>query len=246
MTQNNLASRIVDSYDEIARHYVVQALGGVYTDYYERPAMYALLGDVSGQQVLDAGCAAGHHAAWLVAHGAQVLALDASPRMVALARERLGDAAEVRLADLNEPLDFVASGTLDTVLASLVLDYVRDWDSLFCEFNRVLVPAGRLLFSVHHPFFLDLKVDPRIESYFDVQQMEEDWLPFGLTIPSYRRPLSAMSAALWQAGFAIEQIVEPQPSEACRRDYPGAYERLSKHPVFLCFGARKVRALPGD
>jgi len=245
MTRKDLTFQITDSYNHIAERHVTQALEGIYTNYYERPAMYTLLGDVSGQRVLDAGCAAGHYAEWLVSRGASVLALDASPKMVELARQRLGDAADARLADLNAPLDFVATGSFDVILSSLVLDYIRDWDQLFREFDRVLVPAGRLIFSVHHPFFLDLKVNPQIESYFEVQLMEEDWLPFGLTIPAYRRPLSAMSASLWRAGFAIEQIVEPQPTEACRREYPSHFERLSRHPVFICFSARKLHSPSG-
>jgi SAM-dependent methyltransferase len=146
----------------------------------------------------------------------------------------------VRPADLNEPLDFIDANSLDTVLCSLVLDYIEDWHTLFAEFNRILVPAGRLIFSVHHPFFLDLKVRAEIQdSYFELEQLEEDWSPFGLSIPAYRRPLGAMTAALFESGFVIEQIVEPEPTEACRQAYPANYERLSKHPVFICFSARK-------
>ena len=35
--------------------------------YYERPAALALVGEVTGQRVLDAGCGAGAHTAALVA-----------------------------------------------------------------------------------------------------------------------------------------------------------------------------------
>lgn len=152
----------------------------------------------------------------------------------------MGPTATVRRADLNEPLDFIAAASFEVVLCALVLDYVKDWDSLFADFQRILVKEGRLVFSVHHPFFLDLKVEADIEdSYFSVEQVEEDWLAFGLKIPAFRRPLGAMSSALWGAGFWIEQIVEPQPTEECRRVYPEHYEKLLKHPVFLCVGARK-------
>ena len=50
--------------------------------------MYSLLGDVDGKRVLDAGCGPGHYTEWLIAHGATVLAIDSSPRMVQLARQR--------------------------------------------------------------------------------------------------------------------------------------------------------------
>ena len=241
MTEN-IGSRVIDSYEIIGEHYASRALDSVYNDYLERPAMYSLLGSVQGQTVLDAGCGPGSYAEWLLTQGAAVIAIDSSPKMVRLAQRRLGDAIEVRLADLSQPLGFLRAQTLDVVLSALVLDYIRDWEAVFREFNRVLVEGGRFVFSVHHPYFLDLKVESNIgEDYFSVQQLEEDWLVFGLKIPAYRRPLGAMTAALWQAGFVIEQVVEPKPTEECLEVYPESFERLSKHPVFLCMSTRKVR-----
>jgi hypothetical protein len=37
----------------------------------------------------------------------------------------------------------------------------------------------------------------------------------------------------------MERIVEPRPTEACGEVYPEYYDKLSKHPVFLCMRARK-------
>jgi SAM-dependent methyltransferase len=234
------SSQVIASYEIIGERHASRALDSVYNDYYERPVMHSLLGKVSGQRVLDAGCGPGSYAEWLVEHGATVLALDASPKMVQLAKQRLQGKAEVRQADLNEPLDFIEEDTYDAVLCALVLDYIRDWERLFADFHRILVAGGRMVFSVHHPFFLDLKVEAGIEdNYFSTQQVEEDWLAFGLTIPAYRRPLGVMSSALWETGFMIERIVEPEPIEACKDVYPQHYVQLSRHPVFLCVSARK-------
>lgn len=235
-----IGSQVVASYEIIGEHHASRALDSVYNDYYERPVMYSLLGEVKARRVLDAGCGPGHYAEWLVEHGATVLALDASPKLVQMAKRRLRGTAEVRQADLNEPLDLIETASFDLVLCALVLDYVRDWERLFADFHRILVEGGRLVFSVHHPFFLDLKVEANVgDNYFSVQQLEEDWLAFGLKIPAYRRPLGAMSSALWETGFMIERIVEPEPIEACKDLYPQHYEQLSKHPVFLCVSARK-------
>jgi SAM-dependent methyltransferase len=236
----DIGSQVVASYEIIGERHASRALDSVYNDYYERPVMYSLLGEVRGRRLLDAGCGPGSYAEWLIGHGATVWALDASPKMVQMAKQRLGGTAEVRQADLNEPLDFIGTGSFDVVLCALVLDYVRDWERLFADFHRILVKGGRLVFSVHHPFFLDLKVEAHVEdNYFLIQQVEEDWLAFGLKIPAYRRPLGAMSLALWKTGFMIEQLVEPEPIEACKDVYPQLYEQLSKHPVFLCVSAKK-------
>ena len=240
MKQDDLAAQVVNSYEIIAERHLSKALEGVYNNFYERPAMRSLLGNVRGKKVLDAGCGHGSNAEWLIAQDAAVMAIDSSPRLVQLARQRFSDSIEVRQADLNLPLSFLETDSFDIVLCSLVLDYIRDWEILFKEFHRILTRPGRFVFSVHHPFFLDLKVDAKIEdSYFSIEQVEEDWLPFGLKIPAYRRPLEAMVSALWNAGFLLEQIVEPKPTEACQQAYPKHYERLSKHPVFICFCAIK-------
>ena len=54
--------------------------------YYERPATIALLGEVSGKQVLEVGCGTGPVTEWLVEHGATVVACDVSAAMVEIAR----------------------------------------------------------------------------------------------------------------------------------------------------------------
>jgi SAM-dependent methyltransferase len=237
-----IASKVVQAYEIIGQQYAARPLDSLYNDYYERPVMYSLLGDVEGKRVLDAGCGPGSYAAWLVSQGADVVAIDASPEMVTRTKARLGGSFQVHLADLNGPLSFVEAGAFDLVLCALVLDYIEDWEAVLAEFGRVLVAGGCLVFSVHHPFFLDLKVDAQIEdSYFSTQLLEEDWRLFGLTIPAYRRPLGAMTAALWKAGFVIEQIVEPLPTAECKVAYPEHYEQLSRHPVFLCFRVRRKR-----
>ncbi len=43
-------------------------------------------------RVLDAACGAGVYSEWLLSHGAEVIALDASPKMIELAKQRVGEA----------------------------------------------------------------------------------------------------------------------------------------------------------
>src|SRR5262245_64111613 len=97
-----------DAYEALASRYAAQVDTKPHNAYYERPATLSLLPKVTGKRVLDAGCGPGWYSEWLIQHGASVVAVDASPRMVELARRRAGKQAEVRQADLNEPLDFLA------------------------------------------------------------------------------------------------------------------------------------------
>lgn len=207
--------------------------------YYERPATIALLGDVTGLRVLEAGCGPGLLTSWLVDHGAAVTAMDVSPEMVRLARDRVGSRARILTADLAEPLTFAADASVDLVVASLVLHYLADWASPLAEFHRVLAPQGAAVFSTHHPAG-DWQLHSR-EDYFAVKQVTEVWTqggqPFEVTF--WRRPLTVMTAAITKAGFVIEQLVEPAPAAELQQRDPEDYQWIRTNPSFLFFRLTK-------
>src|SRR6476660_2481577 len=117
----------------------------------QRPAVLALAGDVAGRRILDAGCGSGPLFAELRERGAVISGIDASAGILEVARRRLGDEADLRVADLRDPLPF-PDAAFDDVIASLVLHYLEDWGPTLGEFRRVLVPGGRVIVSVDHPF----------------------------------------------------------------------------------------------
>jgi len=82
--------------------------------------------DLSGLRVLDAGCGTGALALALAARGAEVIAVDISPRLIALARERSGQVPglEFRVADLLDP----CLGHFDHVVAMDSLIHYRTGD----------------------------------------------------------------------------------------------------------------------
>ena len=65
-------------YDSIARHYAAKIDDRPWNALYERPATLALLPDVNGKDVLDAGCGHGWYADWLARKGARIVAVDRS------------------------------------------------------------------------------------------------------------------------------------------------------------------------
>jgi SAM-dependent methyltransferase len=207
---------------------------------YERPATLSLLPPLGGKRVLDAGCGPGVYAQWLVKQGAQVVGFDVSPKMVALARERLKLAAEIHEADLQKPLEFLKADTIDVVLSSLALDYVEDWSQPFGEFWRVLRRGGLFVFSIGHPLG-DYDRHREAAHYFSTEPLEEVWSGFGGedVVPFFRRPMSAVLNPLIEAGFTLERILEPQPVKSFEAVDPEDYVLLMKQPGFLCVRARK-------
>ena len=229
-----------EAYDELAEAYAAMVDTKPHNAYYERPATLSLLPEVKGRRVLDAGCGPGAYAEWLVEHGAEVVALDANEKMVRLARQRLGSKAQVLLANLEQPLDFLADGSFDVVVSPLVMDYIRDWESAFREFHRVLRAGGCLVFSMEHPYS---KYDyhRQTSNYYAVELVEFTWRGFGkpVRVPSYRRPMSAVTNPLVRAGFILEQILEPLPTQEFKEDEPEDYEKLIRSPGFMCIRAVK-------
>jgi SAM-dependent methyltransferase len=223
-----------NDYDAFALSYTRDNESNATNAYYERPASLALLGDVDGERVLDAGCGAGSHAADLIRRGASVTGLDKSAGLLAIARERLGAGPALHQADLADPLPF-APASFDAVLAALVMHYLQDWGPTLAEFRRVLVPGGRLVISTHHPFMdHSLAAGP---DYFATYDFTEEWTKGGqkMLMRFWHRPLHAMTDAFRAAGFTLDVIAEPRPDPAAESLFPAVYADLRTNPRFLFF-----------
>jgi ubiquinone/menaquinone biosynthesis C-methylase UbiE len=202
----------INDYDSIAEGYAAANETGFVHACYERPAMLALAGDVVNRRILDAGCGSGPLLAALRHRGAIVTGFDKSAGMLEVARRRLGDDADLHVAELGSRLPF-SGDTFDDVTASLVLHYLQDWGPALAELRRVLKPGGRLIVSVNHPFRENLwhrEVGLKPE-YFATYSYVCEWTAGGQTalLRFWTRPLHAMTGAFTAAGFRISVISEP-------------------------------------
>ena len=101
----------------------------------------AAVAEVAPRRVLEVGCGWGEFAARMASElGAEVVAVDLSPRMVELARERGVDA---RVGDV-QALSF-RDGGFDCAVANWMLYHVPDVDRALAELARVLRSEGRLV-----------------------------------------------------------------------------------------------------
>jgi SAM-dependent methyltransferase len=127
------------------------------SDFTGRPAIFEMLGDLTGARVVDLGCGEGYCTRECARRGAaEVLGVEISAEMVDRAREaeaelkqgivyRQGD---VRALDLE-------TGAFDLATAVFVFNYLTldETRTALREIHRVLAPGGRLVFSIPHPSF---------------------------------------------------------------------------------------------
>jgi trans-aconitate 2-methyltransferase len=172
-------------------------------------ARLALVGD---EVVLDAGCGTGRLTSLLAARvpRGHVIALDASPAMIAVARETLasqGERVSYVTADLAA-LELVARA--DVVFSNATFHWVRDHALMFVGLHRALRPGGRLhaqcggegnLEAFHA---LVLRVAARGPWARHLAGMGEPW---------YFAPVDATRERLLAAGYsAVDVHLTPAPT----------------------------------
>lgn len=103
-----------------------------------------------GGSILDVGCGTGIHLETYNRRECKLYGIDTSPSMLKVARERLGDKAELTEADASEMP--YGSDFFDLILCMLVLHEMDDKvrSSVLGEMKRVVKDDGRILLIDYH------------------------------------------------------------------------------------------------
>lgn len=103
--------------------------------------------DLRGARVLDAGCGAGQLTAELAMRGADVLAVDLSPKMIEIARARLPRSVAQRVRFVAGDMLSDGLGRFDAAMAMDSLIYYRAPD-LVDAIDRLSARTDRLVFTL--------------------------------------------------------------------------------------------------
>ena len=218
---------------------------------FEIPERFALLPDLTGLRILDLGCGSGEHCKEYVDMGAaSVVGIDISEKMLEVAREKNSDP---KITYYRMPMEDLGKleGEFDLAVSSLVLHYIEDFKGVLKNVNRLLSMNGEFVFSQEHPINTchgkgdrwtrdenGIKIHVNLANY--AVEGERDTVWFVDNVKKYHRMFSTVINDLIEAGFTIERIVEPEPTDELIEKYPEYYD-LKHKPDFLLVKARKTQ-----
>jgi SAM-dependent methyltransferase len=233
------------AWDEQAANWIAWARKPGHDSYwvFHRDAFLELVPEPSGR-TLDLGCGEGRLSRDLTALGHDVVGVDASPTMLAAAREAAPE-LEVHQADAAA-LPF-EDALFVLVVAFMSLQDVENLDGAIRECARVLRRGGRLCIAIVHPINSAgtwerddadsplVIAGPYLGTFGYAETFSRDGLE--MTFTSVHRPLEAFTEALAGSGFVIERLREPAlPAHAIRNERSARWQRI---PLFLHIRARK-------
>jgi ubiquinone/menaquinone biosynthesis C-methylase UbiE len=248
-------------WDHVAAWYD-RLVGDEGSDYHRNvilPAALRLLDPQPGERILDLCCGQGVLARALLAHEPElVLAVDASPRLIAAAKERGPRDPRIRFVVRDaRRLDALADGRFDAAALIMAVQDLAELPPVLAGLGRALRVGGRAVLVMMHPCF---RIPRQTEWGWDAakrtQYRRVDRYATPLTIPIathpgsapgqqtffHHRPLAEYVNALAAGGLAIcgaEELLTHRRSE------PGGHSRgenraADEFPVFLALKALKL------
>lgn len=249
--KQDLTEQAIKRWDRFADQYAGMHFeqGDVHKEIFLTPEITKLLGDVEGLKILDAGCGEGYFSRILANAGAEVTAVDYSERMLEIAKERSPDRLDITYVHGNcERLTDLEDERFEAVVSNMVLQDLADYEQALAEIHRVLKPGGRFVFSILHPCFITPesgwentdqgdKLHWNVDKYF-YEGMYEQKLGGEERMMLFHRTLTSYVQAVLAAGFTIEGIIEPKPSEDMLVKYPSFREDF-RCADFMIFHLKK-------
>jgi ubiquinone/menaquinone biosynthesis C-methylase UbiE len=235
------------NYDLIAEQYQ-HAKQQPWRGFIEAYTLLKLIGDLTGQSVVDLACGEGFYSRLLRQKGAgRVVGVDLSQRMIELARTqeaRHSQGIEYRIGDAKCP---GLAPEYDLVVAAYLLNYSRDRDELAAMCRGVagcLRPGGRFVTVNCNPA-QDFRTAPSYRKYGFETRVDGEfregspiiWTLFledrAFEIENYYLDVALHEQALQAAGFKKihwhPPKLSPQGTAACASEYWSAF--LDNSPV---------------
>lgn len=209
----------------------------------EWPAERALLGDVTGLSVLDAGCGNGSKAAELVGDGAgPSVGVDISGNFIDPPAGL--ELIEGDLSDLSA-IPAIAGRTFDRVLFLQSFGYAADGVQALVSARELLAEDGFILLTRTQPIRYAIELAERHgtslgEEYFRTEAFSYQHRGWNDQVALTKRPytMSSLLNTFSAAGLWIEQTLEPQLSADQAARHPHKRAVMEKYLGILMFRLR--------
>ncbi len=126
----------------------------------------------------------------------------------------------------------------------MALHYIDDLDAVLQNVHNVLVPGGRLIFTVVHPVITSTsspndgpRTDYTVDRYFERGARERQW--FGSTVTWHHRTVEDYLTAVQRCGLDFVSLRECEPNLKLLADRPEELERRRRVPLMLLISARR-------
>lgn len=124
------------------------------------------------KNVLELGCGTGKNTVWLLNRAEQIIGLDFSQEMLALAKQKITDArVEFRKADLTQNWA-IDNQFADLITSNLTLEHIEDLNHIFNQAHQKLIANGLFFISELHPFKQYMGSKARYETENGVEELE--------------------------------------------------------------------------
>ncbi len=115
-------------------------------------ATVEVLSKYSFDTVLELGCGTGKNTEWLIKKALEVIGLDISKKMLAIAANKINNENVTFMkADLGKPW-ITPNNYFDLVTCSLTLEHIKNVDFIFSQASDKLKTGGKFFVCELHPF----------------------------------------------------------------------------------------------
>ncbi len=221
------------------------------------PNLERLVAPKPGMKILDLACGQGYFSRRFAAAGAQIIASDIAPELIAIAKKNSVPEIVYHVSPADD-CSFVPDNSVDVVTIVLALQNIERVSPVMAEAARVLAPGGRILFVLNHPTFRVPKFSSwewdekkhvqyrRVDAYLTERKNQIDMHPGSdpsVQTVSFHRPLQLYFKHLGKAGFAVtrlEEWVSHRPATSGPRAGAENKARL-EIPLFMCIEAINLK-----
>ncbi len=239
-----MKQNIYDNHEFFKNYSELRKKNKGFNQYLEEPAIDSLLPDLENLNILDIGCGFGFFSTKAIKKGAKsYIGIDISEKMISEAKLLENE----RIQFINCPIEDYKypDEKFDVVISSVCFHYVKDIKFIFLQIAKSLKQSGIFIFSVEHPVCTALlkgwytektKEYWPVDNYFQESERYQKW--FVENVVKYHRTIETYANSLIDAGFNIEKILEPCPSQKALEERKDLFDHTRRPPLLIMKGRK--------